>query len=147
MSGFVLKRFGRALAPVAYKLFTFTDPTQRETRSRSFATYNSFSLNAPPGKALWLLSVRFYREMWQRAFGTTPSEAQSHLLFDSGPAVAGASTNSGSPVAIATHSPISFVVPPGSSINVVIQYRNFPAGETTYMRNVRVDILYAEVEV
>jgi hypothetical protein len=145
MSGFVLRRFGRALAPVAYKLFTFTDPTQRETRAQSFVTYNSFSLNAPPGNALWLLSVRFYREMWQVA-GAVPSEAQSHLLFDNGPVVAWAGTRSGSPVAITIHSPLGFVVPPGLSANVVIQYRN-SAGYTTYMRNVRVDILYAEVEV
>jgi hypothetical protein len=141
MSGFVLRRLGRAIAPVAYKLYTFTDHTQRETRSQSFVTYNSFSLNAPAGKALWLLGVRFYREMWQVA-----GESQSHLVFDSGPTVAGGSTTSGSPVAIITHSPLGFVVPPRSSVNVVVQYRN-RAGYTTYMRNVRVDILYVEVEV
>jgi hypothetical protein len=147
MPGFVMRQLGRALAPVAFKLFTFTDPTQRETSSWSFVTYNSFRIEAPPGKALWLLSVRFQREMWQRMFGTTPSEAQSHLLFDNGPAVAGTATRSESPVTFVTHSPLGFVIPPGQSVNVVIQYRNYPAGHTTYMRNVRVDILYVEVEL
>ena len=145
MPGFVLGRFGRALTPVAYKVYTFTDYTLRETRSQSFVTYNSFSIEAPRGRALWLLSVRFYREMWQRA-GAVQSEAQSHLLFDGGPTVAGAMTSSETPVAIVIHSPLGFVVPPGLSANVVIQYRN-RAGYTTFMRNVRVDILYAEVQL
>ena|GEM_PF-5061557 len=141
MPGFVLRRFSRALAPVAYKVYTFTDYTLRETRSQSFVTYNSFSIEAPHGKALWLLSVRFYREMWR-----VDGEAQSHLLFDGGPTVAGAASFSNSPVAIITHSPLGFVVPPGLSVNVVIQYRNRD-GYTTFMRNVRVDILYAEVQL
>jgi hypothetical protein len=132
----------RTLSNIIFKHYQFIDPTLRSRTTSSFVTYNSFTITAPSDRMIWVLGVRFYREMYRRGGG----EAQSHLLFDNNPAGAGAGTSSDSPVPVISHFYAGFIIPPGSSMTVTIQYRN-SQGYTVNMQNVVVDILYAEVVV
>jgi hypothetical protein len=130
----------RTLSNIIFKRYRFVDPTLRSRTTSAFVTYNSFTITAPPDKMIWVLGVRFYREMYQSA----GCQAQSQLLFDNNPTGAFGATDSASPVPVISHFYAGFIIPPGLSMTVTIQYRCYP-GYTVYMQNVIVDILYVEV--
>jgi len=133
----------RTLTYITFKRYTFVDPTER-TANYLTAVYNSFTLTAPVDRALWILGISFTREM--RVDGGT---AESRLQFDSNPIDGYGSTSSITYVIVRTHTWAGFYVEPGASITIRILFRNASPStpNTTFMRNVRVEVLYAEVEV
>jgi hypothetical protein len=126
---------------IVFKRFTFEDPTER-TAGVVTTEYARFIITAPPDKALWILSVTFTREM--RVDGGTV-ESRLHFLDNPGDCLG--ITSSTTYVTVRTYTWVGFVVEPGGSLTVRILFRNNATPHTVYMRNVKVDILIAEVAV
>jgi hypothetical protein len=124
-----------------FKRFTYSDPTERSTGGAT--VYGTFTFTAPPDRSVWLLGVRFSRDMYaSAAFCCSESWITRD---DSGVSEGLAGTSSTTYVTLRTRFWIGSLVLPSESALFRIWFRN-TAGYTAYMKNVIVNILYAEVE-
>jgi hypothetical protein len=133
----------RTLTNIIFRRYTFFDPTER-TAAYTTAVYNSFTITASSDRALWILGISFTREMMVNG-----GLGESRLQYGDNPIDGYGSTGSTTYVTVRTYTWAGFMVEPGASITIRILFRNTSAStpNTTYMRNVKVEVLYAEVVV
>jgi len=124
-----------------FKRFTYFDSTTRDTVSP--AVYGTFTLTAPSDRSVLLLGARFSRD--SRVSSAVCCGESWIAIGDSGTQYGLAGTSSTTRVTLRTHFWIGSLIPPGESALFAIWFRH-TASYTVYLLNVRVDVLYVEVE-
>jgi hypothetical protein len=128
-----------------FKRFTYSNTTEMSTNDTSGVVYDTFTLTAPPDKAVWLLGAMFTRDS-RTNYGSV--FAESWITRDDSLVTEGnARTNSTTYVTLKTGIWFGAFIPPDGSVRFRIWLRCSASNYYAYMKNVRVDILYAEVSV